>query len=157
MQTTTIDLPTWAITVPPLLAEVHDTIATRQPGRRLTPAGQLSTGAQQPLVRIIGALLTDAEWRVTAGDRGVGMVIITIEQPGCVPLRATQVVGVDRLAHVAGSAKAFRLKRGTLVQVDGQTLVPHPTGRSVELFGVVDIHERNPIRAALNAAAGDDA
>ena len=140
-------MPTWAVTVPTVLAEAHEPVAPRQRAagtHRNTPTTHPT--ACQTLVRVIGTLMQDAEWRVTAGARPVGMVIVMIEQPGGVPLRATQLVGTDRLAHVAGSAKAHRLVRGTLVQVEGNALIPHPTGRSVELFGVTDIVERCPAR-----------
>lgn len=92
-----------------------------------------------PDVRIVGELLTDAEFRVTSGARPCGLLMLVILQPGCPPIKAAHLVGTEPASLLAAQAKARLLRRGAAVTVYGRKLVIHPGDRCIELMGVRDV------------------
>lgn len=126
----------YALTLPGPLAEILGPDPARPVPARTSLAAAAQRQAAPNTVRIIGTLQRDAEWRVTAGARPLGMVIVHIDQPGICTVRATQVMGTQPIDHVAGSAKASRLRAGMVVEVHGSTLIPHGSLRCIELLGI---------------------
>ncbi len=59
-----------------------------------------------PSVRIVGELLADAEFRITAGARPCGLLMLQLLQIGSVPIKVAQIIGSEPAAILAAKAKA---------------------------------------------------
>jgi hypothetical protein len=92
-----------------------------------------------PSVRIVGELLTDAEFRMTSGSNPCGLLMLTILQLGSIPIKAAHLVGSEPANLIAAKAKARVLRRGDAVTVTGCKIVAHPGDRCLELMGVRDV------------------
>lgn len=155
-----------AVTVPAPLAELLSsppaTKTTATPATAGTAAPQAgqrprrARASEAPLITIRGVLADDAQWRVTTGERAVGIIVLCIDQGGAVSIRASQIVGTDPLAHMAAIAKVRTLRRGAQVVVEGAQLAAHPNSRVVELLGVSRI-DTTPVRAWHEPQESSDA
>lgn len=68
-------------------------------------------------LRVRGTLYEDAKFTVQPGIEPVGHLSFEIHPSIGLPYRVHQSVGTDPSAHIAASAKARTLRRGTAVQV----------------------------------------
>lgn len=149
-------MTTWHTTCPAALVELHEPAGPRPVPmpRSLRPAIR---AVPNPAchIRVTGTLLADAEWRVVpqGRDHVAGVVHVLIDQPGAVVIRATKAWGSQPCDLIAGSACAARLRRGTRITVEGTHLVPHPSGHTLELFGVSYLAEPHPRPSAVSLGA----
>lgn len=105
----------------------------------------MNPASPAPQIVITGTLVTDAEWRVTSGAVPAGFVVVQLDQPGAIVIRACQPIGTDPSRMLAGQAKARAMRRGDRVKVYGTQL--HANTKHIELLGVTDVipmHVRAP-------------
>lgn len=128
------------------------------PVRRLPPAAATAPTPAEPLeVTLQGALLRDAEMRLSSGSRQP-TVIVLLAQLGRPPVRAVELYPHGPAGQHAAYCKARQLRAGAQVSVRGEGLRPLKAPGIGEVVQLGCVRELRPLEAAFDprAASAND-
>lgn len=116
------------------------------------PATRRAAQAEPLEVTLEGALLHDAEMRLTPGTHQPSVVVL-IGQPGRPPVRAVELYPAGPAGQCAASAKARALRAGAHVRLRGEGLRPSRLAALGEVVQLGSVRELRPLDTAFDARA----